>query len=396
MCPVSSQTDEPVTYDPFDFHDDPYPTYKRLREQDPAHYNEARDLWALTRFSDVQEAARAWKTYSSDEGVVLDDESEFYAPGGFVDQDPPSHDRLRKVVAPYFTLKAIAGLTDFVRARTKSLLEPARELGSMDVVAEIARPLPADVVSKIIGVPVEDHAMTSSWFAGMLERVPGQVDAPPEAWEANRAMREYMAALVEERLKQPREDMATLLASAQREETLSPEEAVAVCVFMFYSGIITTAGLLANSILNLLDFPDQREAIRRGEEPMTAVVEELLRYDAPIQSLRRVMLEPVTIHRKEIPAGSSVLLLWGAANRDPRRWDDPDTLDITRSTQRHLAFGEGIHHCLGAPLARLEGVIVFEEMLVSMPRYELAGPVTRLHTPHERGLRTLPIAFDAS
>ena len=396
MCPVSSQTEGPVVYDPFEFHEDPYPTYDRLREEDPAHFNEARELWALTRFDDVQDAARLWKTFSSGEGVVLDDESEFYAPGGFVDQDPPSHDRLRKVLAPYFTPKATAQLTEFVRTRTRSLLEPARESGSMDVVAGIARPLPADVVSKIIGVPEEDHAMNASWFADMLERVPGEVDAPPVAWTANRAMRDYMAELVQARLKQPREDMATIMAEAQRRNELSSDEAVAMCVFMFYSGIITTAGLLANSVLNLLDFPDQAAVIRRGEQRMPAVVEEFLRYDAPIQSLRRILLEPVTLHGKEIPVGANLLLVWGAANRDPRRWEDPDKLDVTRPARRHLAFGEGIHHCLGAPLARLEGAVVFEEMFTRMPRYEVAGTVTRLHTPHERGLRSLPIAFEAS
>lgn len=394
MCPVSSNVEEPVAYDPFDFHEDPYPTYERLREEDPAHFNEARDLWALTRFEDVQEAARLWKTFSSGEGVVLDDESEFYAPGGFVDQDPPSHDRLRKVLAPYFTPRASAKLTEFVRERTRSLLEPARESGSMDVVVDIARPLPTDVVSKIIGVPEEDHALTSAWFAGMLERVPGQVEAPAAAWEANRAMRDYMHALVDERLGQPRDDMATIVGQAQREQQLSADEAVAMCVFMFYSGIITTAGLLANSVLNLLDFPDQLESIRRGDQPLPVVVEELLRYDAPIQSLRRVMLEPATLHGQEIPAGASLLLIWGAANRDPRRWPNPDELDFTREARRHLAFGEGIHHCLGAPLARLEAAIVFEELFTTMPRYEVAGPVVRLHTPHERGLRTLPIAFE--
>ncbi|HEX4009302.1 MAG TPA: cytochrome P450 [Solirubrobacteraceae bacterium] len=396
MCPTVSHVDEPITYDPFEFHEDPYPMYARLREEDPAHYNRERDLWALTRFADIQLASRQWKTYSSGEGVVLDDESDFYAPGGFVDQDPPSHDRLRKVIAKYFTPKSSAQLTDFVRARAQALLEPARETGSMDVVADLARPLPTDVVSKIIGVPEEDHSLTSAWFIDMLERVPGQIEAPPEAWAANQAMRDYMAALIAERLKQPRDDLATILAEAEHDGRLSNDETVGMCVFMFYSGIITTAALLANSVLNLLDFPDELEKIRRGDQPMSAVVEELLRYDAPIQSLRRVMLEPATLHDKEIPAGASVLLMWASANRDDRRWPDPNRIDINRPGQRHLAFGEGIHHCLGAPLARLEAIIAFDELFTNMPRYELAGPVSRLHTPHERGLRTMPIVFEAA
>ena len=391
---VSAASSNPVAYDPFEVHEDPYPTFARLRAEDPAYFNEARDLWMLTRFNDVQTAARAWNTFSSRKGVVLDDESEFYAPGGFVDQDPPSHDRLRKVVASYFSPSAAAHLTGYVRSRTRRLLEPLRELGALDVVRDIARPLPTDVVSMILGVPAQDHALVSSWFVEMLERIPGQVAAPPSAWSANRAMRGYMTELVGERPVRPRDDLATVLADAQRAKQLTPAEAVGMCVFMFYAGIITTAGLIGNSVLNLLDFPDQLDAIRSGEASMSTAVEELLRYDAPIQSLRRVVLEPVTIHGKLIPAGADLLLVWSAANRDGRRWPEPDRIDVSRPSKRHLAFGEGIHHCLGAPLARLEAAIVFEELLAMMPRYELSGPVVRLHTPHERGLKSLPVIFD--
>ncbi|HLK45704.1 MAG TPA: hypothetical protein VKT18_06925, partial [Acidimicrobiales bacterium] len=266
-----------VAYDPFEVHEDPYPTFARLRAQDPAHFNEARELWMLTRFSDVQTAAREWKTFSSRKGVVLDDESDFYTPGGFVDQDPPSHDRLRKVVAAHFSPRSTAQLIGYVTERTRSLLEPAREVGALDVIVELARPLPTDVVSRILGVPEDDHAMVAGWFADMLARVPGQVDAPPQAWSANRAMREYMTALVDERGSRPRDDLATVLSHAQRAGELTHAEAVAMCVFMFYAGIITTAGLIGNSILNLLDFPDQLDAIRAGEQPMPVVVEELLR-----------------------------------------------------------------------------------------------------------------------
>ena len=385
----------PVAYDLFDVHDDPYPTFARMRAEDPAYWNESRDLWMLTRFNDVQAAARTWKTFSSRKGVVLDDESDFYAPGGFVDQDPPSHDRLRKVVTSYFSPKATEILAGYVRNRTRALLEPLRAVGVLDVVSDIARPLPTDVVSMILGVPAEDHELVSSWFVGMLERIPGQVDAPPSAWSANRAMRSYMTELIGERSKRPKDDLATVLVGARRARQLTHAEAVGMCVFMFYAGIITTAGLIGNSILNLLNFPDQLDAMRCDGRRMPTAVEELLRYDAPIQSLRRVLLEPETIHGKLIPAGADLLLVWGAANRDDRRWPEPDTIDISRPAQRHLAFGEGIHHCLGAPLARLEAAVVFEELLAMMPRYELAGPVVRLHTPHERGLRSLPVAFEA-
>lgn len=382
-----------VKYDPFQVNDDPYPTFTKLRSEQPVYWNEARDLWVLTRFGDVQAAARAWTTLSSRNGVVLDDESDFYAPGGFVDQDPPSHDRLRKVVAPYFAPKTTASLTGYIRDRTRTLLEPIREVGTLDVISDIARPLPTDVVSRVLGVPAEDHLLVSSWFAGMLERIPGQIDAPPSAWAANHAMRDYMTELLRERSTDPREDLATVLAGARRTRELTRDEAVGLCVFMFYAGIITTAGLIGNSMLNLLDFPDQLDAIRAAEEPMSTAVEELLRYDAPIQSLRRTSSESISLHGKRIPAGADVLLVWAAANRDERRWLEPDRINISRQARRHLAFGEGIHHCLGAPLARLEGAVVLDELLAMMPRYELSGPVVRLHTPHERGLQSLPVSF---
>jgi cytochrome P450 len=248
----------------------------------------------------------------------------------------------------------------------------------------------------ILGVPAEDHPAMSGWFAGMLERIPGQVDAPESAWLANRAMRNYMTELVAERGARPREDLASILAAAARRQELSHEEAIALCVFMFYAGIITTAGLIGNSVLNLLRFPAQLELIRAGACSMTSAVEELLRYDAPIQSLRRVLLEPVSLHGQDIPAGADVLLVWASANRDEGRWSDADAIDLNRPARRHLAFGEGIHHCLGAPLARLEAAVVFEELFGLMADYEICGPVERLHTPHERGLKSLPIAFEPS
>jgi cytochrome P450 len=228
----------------------------------------------------------------------------------------------------------------------------------------------------------------------MLERIPGQVEAPASAWSANRAMREYVTQLLAERTTRPGDDLASVIATGTRTEQLTQAEAVGLCVFMFYAGIITTTGLIGNSMLNLLEFPDQLDAIRTAQVPMATAVEELLRHDAPIQSLRRALLEKVTIHGTELPAGCDVLLVWAAANRDERRWNEPEVIDVRRPALRHLAFGEGIHHCLGAPLARLETALVLEELFELMPRYELCGPPVRLHTPHERGLRSLPVAFE--
>lgn len=381
-------------YDPFLFYDDPYPTYRKLRREAPLYHNEERDLWIVSRFEDVQAVARQWREYSSGQGVVLDDESEFYAPGGFVDQDPPSHDRLRSVMASYFSPKNIREFEQQVRATTRELLAPLAESGRIDVAKDLARPLPARVICTWLGFPSEDHEQLTDWFALMLGRIPGQVEAPATAWDANKAMRAYIADVAASRMAHGRDDLMTALVEGEHDGQLSHEEVVGMAIFLFYAGIISTAGLISNGIRGLLDFPEQWRQL--GSEPslIPAAVEEILRYDAPIQSLSRVTQQEVSIEGCAIPAGARVLLLWGSANHDETRWNDPERIDVARERKRHLAFGEGIHHCLGAPLARLEGKVAFEELVALMPEYESAGPIRWLYTPHERGLESLPVAFD--
>jgi cytochrome P450 len=383
-------------YDPFSFYDDPYPIYARLRREAPLYHNADRDLWVLTRFEDIQAVSRNWQAHSSGEGVVLDDESEFYAPGGFVDQDPPSHDRLRAVLAPYFSPKTIKQLEPQVQEKTRELLAPSAERGEIDLAADIARPLPAAVISMLLGLPSTDDALLDDWFAKMLERVPGQIEAPASAWKANEAMRDYIAEAAAWRARNPQEDLLTVIVNAQGDGTITQDEVVGLSIFMFYSGIITTAGLISNSFLNLLQFPEQRAVMTNDPAGIPAAIEELLRYDAPIQSLSRVTLADTEIHGTMIPAGSRVLLVWASANRDEERWLEADKIDIFRERKRHLAFGEGIHYCIGAPLARLEAAVVFREVLGLMPEYELDGNVTRIYTPHERGLEKLPVRFTPS
>jgi cytochrome P450 len=380
-------------YDPFSFHDDPYPIYARLRREAPLYRNAERDLWVLSRFDDIQAVSRSWQTYSSGQGVVLDDESEFYAPGGFVDQDPPSHDRLRAVLAPYFSPRTIKELEPQVREKTRELLAPFAETGEIDLATAIARPLPAAVICMLLGLPNADDNLLADWFAKMLERVPGQVEAPASAWEASRALRDYIADAAAQRKREPRDDLLTVISQAEGDETITPDEVVGLAIFMFYSGIITTAGLISNSFLNLLEFPEQRAAMTKDPAVIPVAIEELLRYDAPIQSLSRVTITDEEIHGTVIPTGSRVLLVWASANRDEERWIEADKVDIHRERKRHVAFGEGIHYCIGAPLARLEADIVFREVLSVMPEYELNGSVTRIYTPHERGLERLPVAF---
>ncbi len=384
---------DPV-YDPLSFYEDPYPLYRLLRDEAPVYYNEQRDLWALSRFEDIQRASREWRVFSSGESVVLDDESELYAPGGFVDQDPPSHDRLRDVMATRFSPKSTKELEAAIRERTRKLLRPLFKAGGGDLAADLARPLPAGVICAWLGFPEEDHEQLTEWFASMLERVPGQTDLPAAAWEAQASMSAYIDAAAHDRQIRPTEDLLTVLVEAVDEGSISWDELRGMTIFLFYSGIVTTAGLISNSLLNLVEYPEQRELIVRNRGLIVTAIEELLRYDAPIQALSRITKQDVSLHDVIVPLGSRVLLIWGSANRDERRWSEPDRLDIGRERQRHVAFGEGIHHCLGAPLARLEAKVVFEELFASVASYEVVGAIERIFTPGERGLAHLPIAFN--
>ena len=388
---VSPEAD--LHYDPFLFYDDPYPVYRRLRNEAPLYHNQERDLWVLSRFDDIQTVARDWRGFRSSPGVVLDDESDFYAPGGFVDQDPPLHDRLREVMAPYFSPKNIREFEQTARETTRELLEPFVETGEIDVAADLARPLPTRVICSWLGFPPDDHALLTTWFAAMLARVPGQVEAPQSAWDANKAMRGYIAEAARDREKTPRDDLMTVLVVGERDGRLSHDEVIGMAIFLFYAGIISTAGLISNSLLNLPRFPDQLQRLASDASLIPAAVEELLRHEAPIQSLSRIAQQDSTFHGQTVPAESRILLIWGSANRDETRWEDPDRIDVMRDRKRHLAFGEGIHHCIGAPLARLEGKVAFEEILAVMPEYEILGDYTRIYTPHERGLESLRLGF---
>jgi cytochrome P450 len=206
-------------------------------------------------------------------------------------------------------------------------------------------------------------------------------------------MREYMEATAAERRVRPREDLMSQLVAAEAAGELSADELLGASMLLFVAGITTTSGLISNSLLHLDRFPDQRDRIRDDPAVIPAAVEELVRFDAPIQVLARTATRDVEAHGRVIPAGDRVALIWASANRDERRWEDPDRLDIGRVPQRHMSFGDGIHHCLGAPLARLEAGIVFEELFRRIPEYAVTGPVIRIKTPTDRALESLPVEF---
>ena len=385
----------PVRWDPLRVVDDPYPTYRRLRNEAPLYRDEERAIWALSRFDDVQAAARDWKTFSSSEGNDHDDGHQLFEPAGDVAGiDPPDHTRLRKALHSAFSPSEIrARFEPSARLKARSLIDAFADLGRADLARDLARPLPGAMVCTWLGFPEDDHPQLLDWFGHLLDRVPGEHGLPASALEARDRMRAYVEAAAAERRVAPRADLLTVLVQAQADGAISGDEVLGCSLLLFLAGITTTSGLISNSLLHLDRFPDQRELMRLEPERIPAAIEELLRFEAPIQTLIRTTSKEVEMHGTIIPRGAHVSLIWASANRDERRWTDPDRLDIGRAPERHVAFGEGIHHCIGAPLARLEARIAFEELFARIPTYAVTGPIRRVSTPTDRALESLPVEF---
>jgi cytochrome P450 len=393
-----AETDPVVAWDPLVQLDDPYPVYRRLREVAPVYHHPDRDVWALTRFDDITEAAKDWETFSSSAsgtGNDVDDTYQLFLPAGDLPAaDPPHHTRLRGALRLAFSPSALkVRFEPAVRAKVHQLIDGFVESGRADFAYDFARPLPATTMFTWFGFPEKDHPELLATFSDMLQRTTGQRALPPVALAARDRIRTYVQDVAQERRKVPGDDLMTFLVQAEAAGELSADELLGSSLLLFVAGITTTSGLISNSLMHLATFPDQREMMRRDPAVIPVAVEELLRYDPPIQVLVRATTRDIDVRGSVIPAGARVLLVWASANRDEERWVDPDRLDITRSQLRNVAFGDGIHHCLGAPLARLEAKIAFEELLRRIPNYAVSGPVVRVMTPTDRALERLPVEF---
>jgi cytochrome P450 len=389
---------EPVVWDALTQLDDPYPVYRRLRDEAPLYHDEHADIWAYTRFDDVQAASKDWETYSSQVsglGNDVDDTYQLFLPAGdLAAVDPPLHTRLRAALRLAFSPSALARRFEpIVRRKVNDLIDTFADSGHADFAWDLARPLPGTTMFTWFGFPEEDHAELLDWFGEMLERDRGHRELPDRALAARDRVRAYIGALAAERRVTRRDDLLSFLVDAEEAGQLTPDELLGSSMLLFIAGITTTSGLISNSLMHLDRFPDQRELIVRDPSVIPAAVEELVRFDPPIQTLARSTTREVAAHGSVIPAGGRVALVWGSANRDERRWPEPDRVDITRKAERHLAFGDGIHHCLGAPLARLETKIAFEELFRRIPTYAVAGPIVRVKTPTDRALESLPVEF---
>lgn len=367
--PTSPMRDD---YNPYVLAPDRYATYAEFRRDAPLFYSEEFDVWVVARYSDVQEITRDWETFSHAGGVDLDGmDLVMFGPGDFLEQDPPSHRALRDVVKRRFTPKAIGELDDFIRQTARELIDEMRTHGRAELLSDFSRPIPLTVVSRMMGLPRDDVPRFERWVLDIFHRIPGEPEIPESALATATEVRQYLAEQLRAKAAAPGDDVLSDIAAARADGRLTEEEAVGMAMLLFTAGAATTFGLISNALLLLAQHPDQRAALLEDPSLIPAAVEEVLRFESPLQHSFRTTTRDVELHDELIPEGSRVLLLFGSANRDESRWSDPDQFDVHREALRHLAFGEGIHHCLGAPLARPEARIALEEFLPAFPDYQV-------------------------
>jgi cytochrome P450 len=399
-----------VQYNPFipEVHANPYPMYARLRAEDPVHWSALMEAWVLTRYDDVV-AVLTDSRFSADRRQARNrfaDEiarrEEEFGPFGrtrtMLTSDPPEHTRLRRLVSKAFTPRMVEGLRPRIQEIVDELLDADAQNGRMDIIRDLAYPLPVIVIAEMLGVPPEHRDQFKHWSDEIVGVLGGPL-VPQETLERSRVavheLAEYLSGVIVERRREPREDLVSgLIAAEEQGQILSEDEMLATAMLLLVAGNETTTNLIGNGMLSLLRNPDEMERLCADPSQVPTAVEELLRYDGPVQATGRVAIEDLEIGGQKVTKGQAVLTVLGAANRDPAQFGKPDELDLDRQPNEHVAFGDGIHFCLGAPLARAEGQIAFETLL-----RRFAHP--RLETDNLqwggsfilRGLKGLPIVF---
>ncbi len=384
---------------------DPFETYRRLRDEAPVYYSEKWNWWALSRFEDVRNAVLDPATYLSFEGIDIDDTAKDQSGPGFLpDLDNPRHDQIRRVIQPYFLPRRIDGQKDNVRQVVRRLVDGWRDRGSVDLATELSWPMPNEVFFRVMGLPYsedEGGGQLMRWVHELKDRAPNDIRLTPVAKAATRGIQDYFAELLNDRRRRPRNDLVSHLVQADIEgvpfadaDIVPASEIMGLMMVLFLGGVESTAGLTSTTFKLLTENPDQRDLVLADPTLVPDAVEETLRFATPLQLAGRTTSREVELHGVTIPAGGRVVLLYGAANRDERQYPDPDRFDLSRGRVRHLGFSEGMHGCLGAPLARLEVQTALEEALPVLGRYELAGePERYATTPNMYVWSSLPLRF---
>ena len=392
-----------VTYNPLSpsVYTDPYPTYERLRDKDPVHWSPLLDSWVFSRYKHVDSILRDHKRFSNDtrkrgNPSHIDESFDLNNQPSMLFRDPPDHTRLRALVSRAFTPAVIEGLAGHIRTIADDLLDQIDDPSGFDLMEAIAAPLPVIVIAELLGVPIEDRPQFQIWSRHRARGLePNITDRERRlVTESGQELDAYFLKIIEQRRQEPQDDLISgLVAAEEAGDKLSQAELLAMLRLLLIAGNETTTKLIGNGMLALLRNPEQMEALRQSPDLMSSAIEELLRFDAPVQLDVRVALEDVEFDGREVKKGQGIMVLLGSANRDPEVFSEPDRLDLSRQEANHISFGRGIHHCLGASLARLEGRLTFEAIMERFGdlRMQTDRPVFRDNIIL-RGLDVLPVS----
>ena len=384
----------------------PYPLYRRLQTEDPVHWDPYLHAWVVTRYADVVAVLQRFSAtrMPTPEQLTSVGLSEMNPVAQvlvrqMIFMDPPAHTRLRALCAAAFTPARAAALRSHIQEITDSLIDAVLPKGRLDVIADLADVLPATVTAELMGVPVADRDQLKTWskdFSEILGNFQHNPERAAHTLEVVEAMTTYYRARIREQERDPRDGVVHALMTAEIDgDRLSEDEVIANCIITMTGGQETTTNLIGNGLLSLLRNPEELARLQESPSLVTSAIEEFLRYESPIQHTGRLAPADTELGGKLIRKRHAVISVIGAANRDPERFPDPDRLDITRTDNRHLAFGWAGHYCFGAPLARVEGQIAFSTILRRLRNLALEpGPLQWRNNMGFRGLEALPVRFD--
>jgi cytochrome P450 len=376
---------------------DPFPHYDRMRASAPVFHDEQSGSWHVFRYDDVQRVLSEHGTFSSKMGGDDPSETGQLFAASLITADPPRHRQLRSLVTQAFTPRAVEALAPRISALTDELLDGIASKGSADLIDELAYPLPVIVIAELMGVPAADRDRFKHWS----DVIVSQTQAGPRTADhssTNREMTDYFLALIEHRRRQPGNDLISNLLMAEIEgQRLSVAELLGFCSLLLVAGNETTTNLIGNAVLCFTEAPGTMERLRAEPALLPQAIEEVLRYRSPVQSMYRVTAADTAVGDVQIPAGAPLVAWIGSANRDERQFRDPGQFDIGRTPNRHLAFGHGIHFCLGAPLARLEARIALQAVLDRFPGLALTpgAHLERMDSTIVYGVKELPVSWTA-
>ena len=390
---------------------DPYRYYGRIRDEDPVHWNELYELWVIARHDDLVWMTRNHEQFSNAVmandprpayPAILESDVELYDymraanQLRFIQYDRPEHLEMRKVVHTYFTPKSMEEWRPLVKSAINELLDAAEAKGEVDLMRDLAVPLPVLVIAEMMGVPESDRPLIRALAEKLLHNGRSEPDRMRIVTDGIKGMHEYVNPMVEERIVDPKDDFISVLASGEKAGVFTREQVLGNTSLLLLAGHETTINLICNGTLAFMNNRDQWDLLKSDPEGMMVRAnEEALRYDSPVKSIQRIASEDVEMRGKEIKKEDRIRWVISSANRDPNKFENPDTMDITRWPNPHVAFGSGVHHCLGATIARVEGQEVFRELSERYPNLQLKKPEMEYQPSITfRSVKSLPVSLD--